>query len=59
MRRNYIPTDFEMIALVLAIVGVIVGGIVLGNQDKVNCQNAGGKFVSGMVGDEYVMMCAK
>ncbi len=59
MRRNYIPTDFEMIALVLAIVGVIVATIVIGNQEKINCQNAGGKIVSGMVGDEYVMMCAQ
>ena len=59
MRRNLIVPDIEIILLILAIVGVFIGGIVLGNQEKVNCQQSGGQYVSGMVGSKYVTMCSK
>ena len=59
MRRNYIVSNIEIVLLILAIVGVFIGGIVLGNQEKVNCQKSGGQYVSGMVGSKYVTMCSQ
>ena len=59
MKIKSLPFDYEIPLLILAIVGVIVGSIVLGNQEKINCQNAGGNYISGFVGSHYVTMCSK
>ena len=59
MRRNYIVSNIEIVLLILAIVGVVIGGIVLGNQEKISCQQSGGQYVSGMVGSKYVTMCSQ